>query len=210
MEPIRKKHKFNTTKLMSIFIAVIMGGSILGIIVYNMEEENNEEKLPENAFEYEGYLFAEDTDGFFWARGVIKGRETPVVFRADPRELEDISINPNAVDKILNARKVYISFSPNQQEIYKIGIAKVQIERLLNAYQIPVVGAYSEDSDPIDPNVPVKNCSDSTDWTPVIMLEISDTTQITSGDCIYVRGNNHDNLILAADKLGMHLVGISI
>jgi hypothetical protein len=210
MEPLRKKKKFNITKLMSIFIAVIMGGSILGVIVYSIGNEETEKELPENAFEYKGYTFAEDRDGLFWAKGIINGREVPVVFKADPRELEDIYINQDAVDKILDARKIYISFDPNQQEIYKVGIAKLQIERIINAYGIPVVGAYSEDADPIDPNVPIIECSESLDLAPVIFLGLGEKTEITSGDCIYIRGETYDDLILAADKLGMYLVGISI
>ncbi len=187
-----------------------MASSILGIIVFNIGEEPEEQALPENTFEYKDYLFAEDEDGHFWAKGVINGREYPEIFRADPRNLSEIYITQDAVSRILNAKKVYISFNPNQQGLGEIRIATYQIARIIAKLNIPVVGAYSEDADPIEPNIPIRDCSKSLEWIPVIMLELGDETKITSGDCIYVRGATYDELILAADKLGMHLVGIRI
>lgn len=210
MEPIKKKKKkYNTTKLMSIFIAVIMSGSILGIIAYNMGGEK-EEKLPENTFEYKGYLFAEDDQGFFWVRGVINGKETPVVFRSDPRNLSDIYITSDASQRLLEAKKVYIAYNPNKHSSSKMNIANYQLSRLFAALKIPVVAAFSEDTDPISPDIPVRECKNSKDLVPIIMLDIGDETKITSGDCVYVRGKDYDALILAADKLGMNLVGINV
>ncbi len=206
---MRKKDSKKTTKLMGIFIVVIMAGSILGVIVYNLGEDK-EEKLPDNAFKYEGYTFHETSDGFFGTFAMINGKETPVLFRADPRNLSDIYVTPDAVKRLLDSKKAYVSFNPNQEDLSKVGIAAFQISRLLNTLGIPTTGAYSEDADPVDENVPIRRCKDSLEQRPVIMLEIGEETRITSGDCIYVRGKDYAELILAADKLGMHLVGIKI
>lgn len=197
-----------TKKGISLLIAVLMAGSILGIVVYNLEDR--EEEAPENSFEYEGYTFYETQEGFFGVYATIDGKETPVLFRADPRNLSEIYVTSDVVSRLKEAKKVYLAFNPNRPEMDKIGVAAYQLSRVLGFLHIPTVGAYSEDSDPVDPDVPVKNCTDSTKLTPVVMLELGPKTQITSGDCIYVRGETHEDLILAADKLGMHLIGITV
>lgn len=165
-----------------------------------------EEQIKVNSYDF--WILEDETFGAFIYKDNLR---IPIAFRLDPREAEDISIDEQAVTEILSAKKIYMTFNPNEGELSKIAVASAELSRILAVFNIPVMGAYTEDTNPINPAVPLKTCDDATDEVKIILLEIDKDTSITTKDnCIHISGETEDDLILSADKLGYNLVGFKI
>lgn len=92
-----------------------------------------------------------------------------------------------------------------------MAVAGAEISRITGLYGITTVSAYTKDSEPVNPNIPIRTCADVKEGTGVIILEPNATTGINLKDgCVLVSGATADDLILAADKLGMNLLGIKV
>jgi len=74
---------------------------------------------------------------------------------------------------------------------------------------VKITDAFIKDSDPIDPDVPIKTCSESTLDTLVIEFKLGYQDNVyMNGDCVVVEGKTADSLIEMSDRLGYALVGI--
>jgi len=171
-----------------------------------------EEKEQPGVFEVSGYTFFELKDGTYGTYVLANGQKIPIAFRLDPRNASEYYIQDGVVNTILRSGKLYITFNPNQEDLGKIAVASAEISRITGLYGINTIGAFTEDSNPINPEVPIRTCADVSNTTSVILMEISNTTEVVldSGNCIHVRASNPDELILIADKLGYNLLGISV
>ena len=211
IEPIKpKKRKFSFWKklivgLPILFIAVLMATMVLGS--WNPLEEEQQEGI----FDVSGYTFFELEDNTYGTYVVANDNKIPVAFRLDPRNASQYYIEEGIVNNILNSAKIYITFNPNQENLAKLAVASAEISRITGLYGIPTVGAYTEDSEPINENVPLRTCADASDTVTVINMELSDSNSVTlDGACVFVSAENVDDLILVADKLGMNLLGINV
>lgn len=208
-----------------ILIAVLLIGSTLAIGLRSLGGEEKPQVLKNTEkIEFQNYTFYyEEKSKNYYAFANINKNQIEYVsdpnkattrfgFRVDPRKVSGIPLEEGAVDTIVTSDKVYISFNPNQKNLSKVSIAGAQVSRLTGkVYKINTVGAYTEDAQPIEPSVPLRNCTDATNTTTVITLKVGDETEITSEDnCVFVKGKTPDKLIKAADKLGYNLVGIEI
>lgn len=206
--------KFELKKIGGIFIVLIMVASGFAVAAHFLGGTNKTQKLPENAIVVGKYTFYQTEDGYYgiYLQTVNTGKKIGVIFRLDPREAGKIPLEEEAVSKIIGGRKVYITYNPNQENISSVVVAAAQVARIIPLLHgnKPVV-AYTEDANPVDPNIPLKTCEDATEETPVIVFEVGNKTQILEeNNCIHVQGENYGSLILAADKLGMNLVGIRL
>ena len=209
--PIKpKKKKFSFWKKVMVmapilFVAVLMATMVLGS--YNPLEKEQQEGI----FEISGYTFFELQDDTFGTYVVANDNKIPVAFRLDPRNASQYYVDEGVVNKILEASKVYITFDPNQEDLAKLAVASAEISRITGLYGIQTIGAYTEDSDPINENIPLRTCADVSDTVTVINMQLSDSAGIALDDaCVYVSAENIDDLILVADKLGMELLGIHV
>tara|TARA_Y100000034_G_C6898341_1_gene414690 strand:- start:1975 stop:2604 length:630 start_codon:yes stop_codon:yes gene_type:complete len=206
------KIKIRTADVVTFAVVFILVSSVFGLFVYRQDSSS---QLPDNAFTYKDVTFYEQSDGFF---GVYllraDGQVQPVSFRLDPREMDQIEIhNERMTTRISNADKIYTVFNPNLDINYgKVAVAIGEVARLLpltTKNQVVSTDAYIEDSEPINPDVPVRNCDNIPAGVIIIVFEIGDENKIGgSGKCLKVEGTNEDNLIKAADRLGYMLVGI--
>jgi len=214
-QPSKPKKKVSlTAKLFAIFIIISMASWAVASYYGSQQDENSNgdgNNGDVSSFEVSGYDFYDLDDGTFATFVDVKGKEMPIAFRLDPRNASNITIDDNAIKEIFSANKIYLTTSPNQPDLAKVAIASAEIARIIPLYDIEVVAAYTEDSDPPNPNVPLKTCSDATNTTSVIYLSVGNETSITNNNgCITVSGKNADELILAADKLGYNLLGIKV
>ncbi len=204
------KPKINTKHLMVVFTIIVMSGSVLGIWVFS---DDSQQELAPGGFDVSGYSFYEVPDGTFGAfLPTSTGELWPIKFRLDPREAGDITIGEGVTDKVYSASKTYISYNPNQEELSKVVVAAIEISRIIPLITgLTITEAFTEDSNPINPNVPIKTCADADENTAVIVIEVSNVNEVVlEGDCVVVRGENPDDIILSADKYGMHLVGLRV
>jgi hypothetical protein len=206
--PVKPKKKMSIwAKVFAVVVIVSMTGWVFAAYIENPDKGN---KNP-NLFEISGYSFYDLQDGTFGTVVKGEGGNIPVVFRLDPRNASNISIDSTSAGQILNSQKVYVVVDPLQSDLAKIAIASFEISRIPPLYNIGVTGAYTRDSNPPNANIPIRTCKDASNTTSVIYLNIGNKTGIETIDgCVYVTGQNADELILAADKLGYNLVGIGI
>ena len=209
----QQKKKFNWGKIAAIIIVLTMVLWVFAIAIGDRDSSGGkEEKKPSNLIQvgsYEFYILEDYTFGTFLNAG---DKKIPIAFRLDPRKAENISIDTSVVQKVLSAKKAYLTYNPNQKNLGKIAVAAAEISRITSIYKIPTTGAFMEDTNPVDPVTPIRTCADAGNTSVVIALlpAESETGITTDGNCINVKGKNADELILAADKLGMNLVGIRL
>jgi len=212
--PLKPKKKMSIwTKVFAVVIIISMTGWVFAAYLENPDNEDSGNKKKDTSLiEIAGYTFYDLQDGTFGTFISAGGKkEIPVAFRLDPRNASNISIDNSSVTQLLSSQKVYVAVSPNNTNLAKIAVAAAEISRILPLYNITTIGAYSEDSNPINPNVPIKNCNDVSATIGVVYLSIGNRTGVETIDgCVHVTGINADELILAADKLGYNLVGILI
>lgn len=209
IEPNKKKtpkKKFLAT-LLVIGLVVLVAGMALG--AWNPLDKTEEEQ--EGVFDIAGYTFFELPDDTYGTYVLKNNEKLPIQFRLDPRNASNYYIDTDVVQNLLKSGKIYITFNPNQKDLAKIAVASLEISRITGLYGIQTVGAYTEDSKPVNENVPIRTCKDADDKTSVILMQISDENKITTKDnCVYVSAETVDELILIADKLGMNLLGINV
>ncbi|MBI2041152.1 MAG: hypothetical protein HYT16_03540 [DPANN group archaeon] len=172
-------------------------------------------KLPKNAFQIGGYTFYTLEDGTFGTYTAIGQQKIPIAFRLDPRKAGDIPFFESVLGTILNSEKVYITFDPdNPKERGKLAVAAAEISRITSLYQIETTAAFTHDTNPIEPKIPIRSCGNAKAGVSIIELRFSDRIYIgvdqSDNRCIVVEAPTGDDLILAADKLGMNLVGIRV
>ena len=153
----------------------------------------------------------------------IESRYLPISVSAFKKR----AINPSIPSKIIpikihiipnlnSSSKIYITFDPNDENLGEFATAGVEISRLTGGlYNIPTIGAYTQDSDPINPNIPLKTCDeDATDSVTIITIDkVSGGDQdgaFLQKDCIFIKAENTEDLRLIADRIGMNLIGITI
>lgn len=210
--PIAPKKKKNLSSRIFVVLVIIFMAS-WALAEWNPLEKKEE---PENLItvgSYDFYQLEDDTFGTYLK--ITEDKKIPIAFRLDPRNASAIAIDDGIPKKILSSNKIYIAFDPNAQKLQWYGLAAVEISRITGqVYNIETVGAYTKDSNPINPDIPLKTCDDATKNNLVIVLRTAATGESNEvdmvGDCIIVIGQTPEDIVLSADKLGMHLVGIKI
>jgi len=205
----RRKDLFN--KIISVAILIFMVGWVFAAY-YGVKgsDDTQDSEQTITIGNYQFYLLADSTFGTYFNVG---GKKLPIAFRLDPRNASTISLDPSAVEQVLSAKKVYITFDPNVEDKARMAVASAEIARITSLYNIETVGAYIKDSDPPSENVPIKTCDAGQQFITVIELDVNnltDTNIKNEKGCVIVSGKTADSLIDAADKLGMNLIGIKL
>jgi len=207
-----RKLKLKASDFITFLVIFILVTSIFGLYA---NRTDNKQQAPEVSFFYDDVAFYEQSDGFF---GIYlmrsDGQVQPISFRIDPRTMNDIALEPHLNKKIRNATKIYTAYNPNLDISYaKVAIAVGEVTRLLPIITVNRAvskGVFSEDSDPINPDIPIRTCDDATLEYPLILFDIGDENKVNSdGYCISVIGKDEDDLIRSADRLGYSFVGIN-
>lgn len=202
-------------KIASVAILLFMVGWVFAAY-YGLQSTAADNKQNQNIISaggYDFYLLPDNTFGTYVNSG---DQKIPVAFRLDPREAGNISLEEQAIQQILTAKKIYIAFDPQQpkEDLPKMAVAAAEISRITGLYNLQTVGAFTRDSDPVNQNVPIKTCKDVDIGVTVIEMQIDNSTEQNSilqdKGCVKVIAKSSDGLILAADKLGMNLIGIKL
>ncbi|MFH0868799.1 MAG: hypothetical protein V1839_01080 [archaeon] len=212
----RERRKSFFGKIASIAILIFMVGWVFAAYygITNEGDQTNQDEISVKDISGTDYKFYILTDGTFGTYINIGNEKVPVAFRMDPRNASLINLEESAVQQILSAKKLYITFNPNGiEDEGRMAVATAELSRITSLYGIETVGAYTKDSNPPNPSIPIRTCDDSRDLTTVIEMGVSNTTApgITNDrGCINVFAETPDALIDAADKLGMNLLGIKL
>jgi len=214
LKPLKPKDKSKAfwNKAIVAFIVIVMAASSIGFMFGDDDSNQEKEQLPENAIQVGNYTFYDLGNNAFGTYVVIDNNQKQLVqFRLDPREAGNVSLDEKALMDIVSAKKIYITSDPLGKDLGNVAVAAYQISRIIGLSSIPTVGAYTRDSEPPNPDVPLKTCNDATNTTTVIVLEAGDFTGVSEKDyCVHISGTNNTEMIKAADKLGMNLLGIRL
>ncbi len=161
-------------------------------------------------FNYNGYLIHKNTENGLQYDIFLKldGREVSLSIRIDPREVDSIPIDKAFREIILNSSQIYTAIDPYANMTAITSLAALEIDKIIDnqyLYAIPVNSAFTREMG----NYTVKTCEDSKDKTSVILLELANKTEvIVKNKCIIINGETEEDLIRAADRLILTLLGI--
>jgi len=211
---MKKKFKIKSTDIITFLTIFILTSSIFGL--YNFKDKEEEFELPENVFEYtsklnNGTYFIEEIDNVFLAYIPLSNDQYyKLGFRLDPRELSNYEYNVNVLNKINNQNKIYLSTNPNIVD-GKINVAILELQNSLALSglnrNLKMIEAYTQDSNPINPEIPLKSCKDN-DFVIEFNIDNNDGVFVKE-NCIQINSTNSDDLINYADSIGYGLVGIN-
>lgn len=140
--------------------------------------------------------------------------------RYGPKELEDILVTKDIKNKFLSKsiEGAYLTMDPDLSsktviaagEIVKtIGYSENSIFNIANpgVYNLPILIAFIKQ--PENKDLIIKTCDDTTEIHKVIWLKLSDQTRISyQNNCVIVEGKTEDDIIKAADRLVLTLLGV--
>ncbi len=132
-----------------------------------------------------------------------------ISIRHDPQSLEDIPISlGNPRESLKYAKRAFITMDPADNLTSKATLAALDIDKVIDNgyfYNIPVNASVSSPYF----NFPVITCENTTEETTVIWLKKSEKTEIVeNNNCILVTGKDENELLRAADRLSLYLIGI--
>ncbi len=139
-----------------------------------------------------------------------------IYLRNDPRTLSNISVENTTREVLLDPKPehVYLTFDPEMEERGKIAVALSQVSRVLGSagggiFKFPVTGAVTKFTEGLNGTI---TCGNSNEENVVILFQYANETAIwvdeTAWRCIIVQGRNADELIRAADRATLTLLGI--
>lgn len=198
---MEKKSKL-AGKIAAVVVAIIFIGSMFAI--FSGEEEENQ-----NALEVNGYKFYESNGGYSTKIQTDNG-EQAISFSSNPEDLGNISVDEATISALSGDKKVYITFNPNQLSLSEASLAYYDLGGILGYAKGSVIIAFTEDSNPVDPNVPLRTCADSDKYN-IIELSLGDVNKVVNdAGCVKIIGKDTEGLQKASSKLAMWLVGVKI
>lgn len=198
----KKKKPDNVGLIVIVFIGIL----IIAIITFLMINPI----FNKIVFKYNGYLIHKNTEnGLQYDIYLnLEGREVTLSLRSDPREVDKIPINTSFREIILNSSQIYTAIDPYANMTAITSLAALEIDKIIDnsyLYAIPVNSAFTREMG----NYTVKTCEDSKDKVSVILLELANKTEVTVKDkCIIINGKTEEDLIRAADRLVLTLLGV--
>ena len=199
----------NKSKNITIFVAFMFILLLTGAIFLFYYQK---QRYSDIFFEYNGFAIHKVQDKNFEEYKIqffIEGREQPFLIssRFNPRYLEEIPIYDNLGEDIIK-EKVYVTMEPSLSS--KATIAFSEINKYLEnpfLFNLPTFPALRR---PIENNsLPVITCDHVSDSIGVILFEIGSKNEIYSKEgCVIVEAITEDDLIKAADRLSLTVLGI--
>jgi hypothetical protein len=139
-----------------------------------------------------------------------EGSKYTIGLRNDPLSLEDIPVEGSLNTRIFGSEEIFVTINPMANLSAKTTVAALEINTIIdneNLYGIPVSSAMTKEYG----NYTVKSCLDATAENPVIWLTLGSETKVyTDGYCIIIVGTDEDNIIRAADRFLLTLLGIMV
>ncbi|MBI5797377.1 hypothetical protein HZA98_00550 [Candidatus Woesearchaeota archaeon] len=132
-----------------------------------------------------------------------------LILRNDPLSLENISVSGTVNTRIFNAKHVFITINPEANLSGKTTLAALEIDKIIDNPLLYNLSTTSAMTLPNDMGYPEVSCYDATSERSVILLTLGSETQVfTDGYCIIIEGTTEDNIIRAADRFDLTLLGI--
>jgi hypothetical protein len=193
---LEKEEKKKTSKgmIMTIILGAIMIFSTFGIILYGYDSGTDRQQ-------YKGLTFKRS--GALWTTEI---NNKPVQFTYLPQDLVNINISSDA-KSILSAKAAFLTFNPNSRRVQQMEVLRLQLGRqmydILGTITVPAV---TEENTLY--KQPLVDCNNATQSMPVILIQDSNSTRITSkGSCVTLETDQY-SINAVQDKLMYTLLGI--
>ncbi len=159
-------------------------------------------------FTYNGFDFKKVDYGYQIKLYINQAANPALVkIRNKPQDLEDIPIDD--ISFLTKKKQIFVTLDPmNKNLTGKTTIAALEIDIFLDNpyfYNIPVNSSFTQPY----AEAPLKTCADVSDTDGVIHFDFGNTTVVSVVDgCVLIRGRTEDDLIRAADRLILTLLGV--
>jgi hypothetical protein len=147
-----------------------------------------------------------------------KEYEYRLTFRNGPKKLEDINIEiADSVAETIVRDTIYLTQDPELPNLTngKSTIAMIELGRIVGTayysiYKRPTISSVTRESEEGKGlGIPVIDCGNVTNKISVVKFRLGDKTRVYEKDgCVIVQGENGDELIRAADRLTLTLLGV--
>jgi len=199
----------------SMTIVLIIVGAIIiiiaAIIIISKHYSTNS-----NQVEYNHYLFEKFEGNKWMTQQLIRGQLYNIPFYYNPKEVEDIPIDPNSINLIrsfgnrTNTTLIYISVDPSESS--KIVLAGVEYARILGtAYNIYNMNVKSAIQRPYNSTagIPIITCKNQSSNVIVIYPTVTDKNLVSvHGNCIVIESKNVNESVRVADAFSFRLLNI--
>ncbi|MFP4524257.1 MAG: hypothetical protein ACLFO2_03025 [Candidatus Woesearchaeota archaeon] len=172
--------------------------------------------------EYNNFCFIEQDD--MWSvRVMVNGQPYRVAVHHLPEELEDIPIDPKAVETVqalstmvnqTGDGRLFITMNPEAPSgvvIAGVEIAKITGERY-DIYNIPTRVGLTKRPESVSEDTPIVDCSSSGEDTFVIYLREHDRNYVGVPEqypqCLVIQGTDADEVVKSADRFLYALFGV--
>ncbi|HIH18220.1 MAG TPA: hypothetical protein HA282_02050 [Nanoarchaeota archaeon] len=219
-QPQKSLRKERTEKSAAWLVIVIIASVVLAAVILTL-------RYNESNFKYKGYdvkkVTPKGTTATFYVVKVpirIYGTVNNyyLFLRNDPRELEGLEVEGTAREVLLDPKpeKVYLTHSPDMQNISYVGLAMLQVSNVIGVngiFGIPTTGAVTREiSGRAESANLTKTCADSSEKVLVIEFRYAEKNRIYVDErgwrCVIIEGKDKDELIKAADKTVLALLGL--
>ena len=191
--------------LIAVIIVLVVFGSI-GVIAYKMV---NKDKYTYTSPSGEDFKVEKLSIGYS-IRSYVGDQPYDIRLRNDPKNLENITIEPDIKNKILSRQTIYFTIDPkeNLTSISTIGAMEISniINRRLGIFNKETLGATTEFANNF---TEIANCNNITKIIGVIWLKKGPETNVFSEkECVIVQGTDEWEIVRAADRLAAQILTI--
>lgn len=172
--------------------------------------------------EYNNFCFVQQDD--LWSvRVMVNGQPYRIAVHHLPEELEDIPVDPKAVETIqalstmvnqTGEGRLFITMNPEAPSgvaIAGVEIAKITGERY-DIYNIPTRAGLTKKPESVSKETPIVDCSSSGNETFVVYLREHDQNYVGVPEqypqCIVIQGTDADEVVKSADRFLYALFGV--
>jgi len=189
---MQKKENKLAKNAVTIFIVVLMVGSVLG---YMFGRDSGE------SLKYNEYKFLRKGNKF-----VLNVNKADVEFDYFPSDVENIKIDPAVLGKFSDKAEIDSTYDKDSKFKEAISVAQFDLERFFNLVGIYFVNGLTSEN---DFKMPVLGCENATEKIPIIYFRESNETKIFLKDnCIIAESNTEIGFIRIKDRIIYGLLGV--
>ncbi len=196
-----------------IFFVLVLIGILLGFGVYVFFDEP--ETYVENNYVYSNgeQMFnvtkVGPNESYVQLYVGNEGTSYMLGLRNDPESLEDIPVEGVLNTRIYNDEQIWLTINPNANLSSRTTVAVLEVDKVIdneNLYAIPANAAMTMEN---TYGFPVKSCYDGNDKSTVIFFTLGSETKVYTDEyCIIIVGTTEDEIIRAADRFVLTLLGV--
>jgi hypothetical protein len=190
---MKKGRRERNSRIMVLFMAFIMVGSVFGIMFFGYDQESK--------VKYNGIVFLQKNN--LWV-AKINGEE--VIFNYLPDDVTRVDISEDVSSRLKNPVEIDITSDFNSTLKETIALAEQQMVASLGSFGVFVrVGFTTENRF----DVPVIRCEDATLSVPVVYFREGNKTRAYLQDnCIIAEGRSSFDVLRIKDRMLYDVLGI--